>query len=133
MNTKFPHEKASISRKLTMKKISTLLLLLLGFSTITLAQKNESQYRSLEDLKNSRIQVQKPLLELSFTDTLRFDPPIIFSPENPFPERTIITFPITQEPIYSGRIYALPDPQSRMPLMPFPEKQHYNLLIKEYE
>lgn len=116
-----------------MKKISTLLVLFLSITTISLAQQTGSQNRSLEDLKNAKIQLQKPLLELNFADTLRFDPPITFSPENPFPDKNIITFQATPTPVYTGRVLELPDPNSRMPLMAFPEKNKYTILIKEYK
>jgi hypothetical protein len=118
-----------------MKKIPSLLFFFLGFSTITLAQQTESQNRSLEDLKNAKIQLQTPLElpKLNFADTLRFDPPITFSPENPFSNQNIITFQATPTPVYTGRVLELPDPNSRMPLMAFPEKNKYTILIKEYK
>ena len=118
-----------------MKRITILLLFTLGAVSITLAQKLDSSKRSLEELKNASIQLQTPLElpKLSFADTLRFDPPITFTPENPFSDKNIIIFQATPAPNYTGRVYELSDSQSRMPLISFPDKNNYTLLIKEYK
>ena len=118
-----------------MKTSYLLFALTFGSVSLTLAQEANHDKKSLEDLKNAKIQLQTPLElpKLNFADTLRFDPPITFSPENPFPEKNIITFQATPTPVYTGRVLELPDPNSRMPLMAFPEKNKYTILIKEYK
>ncbi len=118
-----------------MKKISTLLLFILGFASITLAQETESSKRSLEQIKDVKIRLPKSLelLDLDFGDTIRLEPPIIFTPENPFRDKDVIIFPPSQDPVYLKGIYELPDPQSRMPIVAFPDKHRYTILIKEYK
>nr|WP_287939441.1 hypothetical protein [Algoriphagus sp.] len=118
-----------------MKKISTLLLFILGFASITLAQETESSKRSLEQIKDVKIRLPKSLelLDLDIGDTIRHEPPIIFTPENPFRDKDVIIFPPSQDPVYLNGIYELPDPQSRMPIVAFPDKHRYTILIKEYK
>lgn len=76
-----------------------------------------------------------PLLEipLQFSpDTVLFDSAKVFIPNNPFVERKLnFSPPLIEKPIPG--IYALPDPQSRMPIKKFDDSVNYTILRKEYK
>lgn len=76
----------------------------------------------------------QPQLELPSTfllDTLIFDSTMVFRPEVLVQEKHLKVSPLSPEPFIPG-IYALPDPQSRMPIKTFDDSVNYTILRKEY-
>lgn len=117
-----------------MKLILSLLFLNVGFVISGFAQdlkNSEPKNFPLRTIPKS-IQSELELPLHFFPDTLVFDSTRVFKPEGSFQEKYQKITPSTMEPTIPG-IYALPDPQSRMPIKTFDDSVNYTILRKEYE
>jgi hypothetical protein len=66
-------------------------------------------------------------------EALKADSMYIVVPRSLLFERTIPNFPDVPQYVSTMPIYALPDPESRMPIRPFDESQNYTILEKAYK
>lgn len=118
-----------------MKKIALIFCLTFGLSILTFAQKGNLSVSPKSFLKNLPNQPKIDFRNHHFfgkLDTLRSD-----SIEVDFPKEFLLNRELYAIPIPSQNLklpfYALPDPQSRMPILKFDDSVNYTILKKEYK
>jgi hypothetical protein len=109
-------------------------IFVLTFVAITaFAQGNEKRKPRIQDLKDYRSQSGDLLaiIDLDAKGNLKLDSAIVFTPEDFFLNREMYSRPI---PLQNFKLpfYALPDPQSRMPIKRFDDSVNYTILRKEF-
>lgn len=116
-----------------MKILIGIFILIFGVVSLGFAQREENKNPTIKDLKSSKPQLLDSLQELDFDswNGLLIDSAWIFRPEGLFQEKYLKIKPTLFE-IPSPGIYALPDPQSRMPIKTFDDSVNYTILRKEY-
>lgn len=117
-----------------MKILISLFILAFGVVTLGFAQSNEKKKLTIPELKNLRPQLMDSLKVSDFNKRKPFqlDSARVFTPEIFLLDREI--YPKSYPPQNSTLpYYLLPDPQSRMPIKPFPDSMNYTILKKEYK
>lgn len=108
-------------------------ILVLTFVAINaFAQGNEKRKPTIQDLKDYRSQSGDLLaiIDLDEKDTLKLDSAIVFTPKEYFLNREMYARPVPSKELKLP-FYALPDPQSRMPIKKFDDSMNYTILRKE--
>lgn len=117
-----------------MKILIGIFILTFGVVTLGLAQREENKNLTLKDLKSYQPQLLDSLQVLDFDswNGLLIDSTQQFRPEGLFQEKFLKINPLPMEKPTPG-IFPLPDPQSRMPILPFDDSVNYTILRKEYK
>ncbi len=117
-----------------MKILIGIFILTFGVVALGFAQGEKKERPTTQDLKTYQPQLLDSLQELDFDswNGLLIDSTQLFRPEGLFQEKFLKINPLPMEKPTPG-IFPLPDPQSRMPIMPFDNSVNYTILRKEYK
>lgn len=115
-------------------KILTIIFILIFVAIAGFAQGNEKRKPTTRELRDYQPQsgILLAIIDLDEKDTLKLDSAIVFTPEEFFLNRELYATPI---PFQNLKLpfYALPNPQSRMPIKRFDDSVNYTILKKEYK
>lgn len=117
-----------------MKILISIFILTFGFVALGFAQSDEKRKLTIPELKNLRPQLMDSLKVSDFNKRkpMQLDSARVFTPEIFLLDREIN--PKSYHTKNSTLpYYLLPDPQSRMPIKPFPDSLNYTILKKEYK
>lgn len=110
-------------------------IFVLTFVAITaFAQGNEKRKPTIQNLKDYRPQSGDIgfSIDLDESDTLKLDSAMVFTPKEFFLNREMYAKPVPSEELKLP-FYALPNPQSRMPIKKFDDSVNYTILRKEFK
>lgn len=116
-----------------MKYLITIFLLSIGTITLGFAQSEEKKSSTIQELRSFKPQLSDSInsWNLGKSDTFLLDSMDVFIPRGLFQERILSITPSILE-IPSSSIYALPDAQSRMPVVTFDGSVNYTILRKKF-